>query len=329
MELAALRMFKTGTVTDDSTTTTASEAPAKKAKKRLPFKQRALRETIKMACLWVALSPLVARPMYMGMLFQPDTHDYSELSAYPLKQLHDELKVVTQQIWFKSEQGERLNGLYFTKPGAKRTFIVCHGNAGNVAHRIVLAAALLVCNVNVLLFDYQGYGKSEGKPSIDGIVRDSSAAYDYAVKELKIAPSDIVLYGESLGCAAAAQVSKQRNVAGIILQSPFASLLEAGRERLPWLWSYPQSWFGDINSLNTAAVFEQPHAPLLLIHGTADPILNPKYSQSIFAAAVEPKKLVVIQNFGHAVCEIGAPTFSTAIRDFVGALKPATSIGAQ
>src|SRR5271163_93610 len=96
MELTALRMFKPKPTLDHSIGATEGRvASKKKAKKRLPLKERTLREAIKLTCLWVALSPVVARPLYMGMVFQPDKHDYSELCVDPIKQLHAELMVAT------------------------------------------------------------------------------------------------------------------------------------------------------------------------------------------------------------------------------------------
>lgn len=267
---------------------------------------------------------MVAMPLYRLMIFHPDRTDYSTTLAGPFQQLKSVLKVDVRQIWVKTPNGQKLHGYYFQKPDAERLFLVCSGNGGNIAHRSVLAANLLICNGSVLLFDYEGYGQSEGTPSCTGIVHDGLSAYDYAVNELAIAPEKIIVYGESLGCAVASQVSKRRMVAAVILQSAFTSLIEAGRERLPWLRTYPDSWFANDN-LDNVSVFKQPHAPLLLIHGSNDPILNKENSEQIYAQAVEPKKLVIIKDLGHAVCDVECKEFRAAINSFLVAHSAATS----
>jgi hypothetical protein len=299
----------------------ATGSGSRRGKKRLlPVTRKEwMLEAVKLSGLWLLLSPLVAAPLYRWMVMHPDRTDYSYAMANPLKLMKEHMKVSSQDVWFKTPHGERLHGLFLTKEGARKTVIVFHGNAGNIAHRLVLGTALTLCHANVLLFDYEGFGKSEGEATLPGIVTDGLAAYDYAVRERKLSSSDIVLYGESLGCAVATQVSEQRKTAGVILQSPFSSLIEAGRERLVWLYTYPDSWFQDLNMNNTVA-FRHKHVPLLLIHGTADEILNKHHSEEIFAQAVEPKKLVILEGFGHSVESIGAKPYVVAVTNFMHAL---------
>jgi fermentation-respiration switch protein FrsA (DUF1100 family) len=281
-----------------------------------------LLEVLMFGCLWLLFSPAFATPFYEELLFFPDKHDYASQMKLPLQQIKDKLHMTAAPVWFKNSEGRRLNGLFFKRDGAKRTIIVCHGNAGNVAHRTPLVAALGIgdSDSNVMLFDYQGFGKSEGQPSIPGVVKDGLAAYDYVVNERHCQPTDVIMYGESLGCAVAAQVSSQRQLAGVILQSPFSSLYDAGRSRFFFVNWYPESWFANIN-LDNVAVFKKPHPPLLLIHGTADNILGVNNSEKIFASAIGPKQLAIIPGMGHCLDDIKCKPYDAALTTFIHSLS--------
>lgn len=275
-------------------------------------------EAVKMTALWLLLSPLVAMPFYTHIIFFPDKTDYSKDVAAPLAQLRQENKVTAEDVYFKTTDGQRLHGMYFAYPGTKKVVLVCHGNAGNIAHRVVLAQALIVSKVNVLLFDYQGYGSSEGSPSIKGIVSDSVAAYDYLHKERHVDPTNLVVYGESIGSGAAAQLAQQRPVGGIIIQSGFSSLVSAGKDHIFFLNFYPDSWFPE--NLDNVAAFQKPHAPLLIIHGKEDHVLAFHNAEKLYAGACEPKRLVAVDKLGHSVERSDMKEFSEPITKFLQTL---------
>jgi fermentation-respiration switch protein FrsA (DUF1100 family) len=272
-------------------------------------------EALKLTALYIALSPMVAMPLYRHLIFFPDKTDYSKAIAYPLEQLKKQLNVDHEDVYFKTADGKRLHGIYFAYPGAKKVILVCHGNGGNIAHRMVLVAALLVCKANVFLFDYQGYGSSEGSPSVNGIVTDGVAAYDYLHQTRHVDPTNIVVYGESLGSGVAPQIADQRPVAGIIVQSGFSSLVSAGKDHFFFLRAYPNSWFPE--NLDNVAVLQKPHPPLLIIHGKDDPILAFHNATDLYAQACEPKQLVAIDKFGHYIACVDMKEYSQPIVGFL------------
>jgi pimeloyl-ACP methyl ester carboxylesterase len=272
------------------------------------------------AGIYIALSPLVAMPLYNLLLFPADSKDYSSVIATPIKQLHDQLGVHMREMFFSTPDGHKLNALYFVRPGATKLLLVSHGNGGNVAHSVGLAAALLCCNANVFVYDYEGYGKSQGKPGIRAAVRDGIAAYDCVTSQLGFQRKDIILYGASLGTGVTLQISRTRPASAIVLQSGFSTLVNVGREALPWLWLYPDSWFDNLDNLNVLA---QPHAPLLILHGDADVTCRVHHAVDLYKRALAPKQLVILPNCGHifGIDQPGMMEFLKAIKRFMNSTK--------
>lgn len=193
----------------------------------LPFKRRKLiYELLGLLVLYFLLSPFIASPLYDWMLFHPTRASY-RIADDACKKLAARFNIHRRDFCTISNNRKKIYGWYFKMPSCKRVFLVSHGNAGNMCYRIPLIINLLASGGSVLIYDYEGYGESEGEPSRPNIVADGLAAYDYLVKELHASPDNIVLYGESLGCGVNGQISNLRPVAGIIMQSGWASLLEA------------------------------------------------------------------------------------------------------
>src|SRR5262249_52582451 len=145
-------------------------------------------------------------------------------------------------VYFETADNVRLNGWFFpagtNSPRAALAVLVCHGNAGNISHRLELCRALLATGVSVFVFDYRGYGRSKGRPSEEGTYRDAQAAYRW-LQEKGFAGSNILAYGESLGGGVAAELALRERLGGLILQSTFTSIPDIGAELFPWL---PVRW---------------------------------------------------------------------------------------
>lgn len=252
--------------------------------------------TAELLFIYVLISPLVIMPFCSNMLFFPDKNlpDAPEIIDKITKHFNAEFR----QISITTPTGPVLHGWYFKLPGAKRTFLINHGNAGNIYYRIPHVNVILQSGCSVLLWDYEGYGKSEGEPNMTNVCQDALVAYDYVNKTLGIAEQNIVLYGESIGCAVTCYAARQRHPGAIVLQSPFASLKEAAADKLPWFRLYPPFiWYGPL--LDNAAAMADPHPPLLIIHGAKDTILPCRYSEEIMARASEPKSFIKLPGAGH------------------------------
>ncbi len=118
------------------------------------------------------------------------------------------------------------------------------------------------------------------------------------IKDLKVKPDSIVLYGESLGCAVSTALMQSRPVQAVILQSPFINLARTAKDKIAWAKIYPDFMF-EQNHLDNLTPYKTKHPPLLLIHGDKDWILNPDYSKEIYKAAIQPKQLLLLEGKGH------------------------------
>ena len=193
-----------------------------------------------------------------------------------------------ENVLFKSSDGAELHGWFFpantNSPRTHLAMLVCHGNAGNIGHRLDTCAALLTTGVNVFVFDYRGYGRSQGRPSEEGTYRDVVAAYEW-LRQRGFPGTNIVAFGESLGGGVAAELAVREPVGGLVLQSTFTSIPDIGAELFPWL---PVRWLGKIQ-YDTRAKLSRLKVPVLVMHSRADEMIPFHHGQRNIAAANEPK----------------------------------------
>ncbi|MDZ4834324.1 MAG: alpha/beta hydrolase [Candidatus Melainabacteria bacterium] len=250
-----------------------TRTPTSKRKKLARSKKRArLVITLLLVLLggYLALSPMCSMWLYNKVLFFP--------WKYPGGYYQDRVasSIEPRDVWIALDTGSKLHGWWYQKPNAKRTVIIHHGQGGNLTFLRGWAAMFIDCDANVLIYDYEGYGRSEGEPGIDALRRDGLAAFDYVCKNEKISNDHIVNCGESLGTGVAAYVTEKRKTAGLILFSPYASVIECGQQRYPILYAYPRFMFPK-TELECRTCLKGVHPPVLLIHGTEDwviPISN-------------------------------------------------------
>jgi uncharacterized protein len=173
--------------------------------------------------------------------------------------------------------------------------LICNGNGGNRSLRAALAAELSRMGLAVLLFDYRGYGDNPGHPSEDGLAADARAARAYLAERPEVDPERLVYLGESLGAAVALRLATERPPAALVLRSPFASLAEVGRLHYPLV---PVSLLLR-DRYDSAARAGRLTAPLLVVAGGRDRIVPAGHSRRLFAAAPQPKRLVVLDGADH------------------------------
>jgi uncharacterized protein len=193
-----------------------------------------------------------------------------------------------EEVAFKASDGVELNGWFFpvntNSPRAQMAVLVCHGNAGNIGHRLDTCAALLATGASVFVFDYRGYGRSRGWPSEEGTYLDAQAAYQWLCQR-GFAGTNIISFGESLGGGIAAELAGREPVGGLVLQSTFTSIPDIGAELFPWL---PVRWLATIR-YDTQSILPRLKPPVLVMHSRADEIIPFRHGQRNFAAAREPK----------------------------------------
>jgi fermentation-respiration switch protein FrsA (DUF1100 family) len=167
----------------------------------------------------------------------------------------------------------------------------------------------------VLLFDYRGYGSNLGAPSEEGLAADARAALAYLAGRPDVDPGRIVYFGESLGAAVALRLAIERPPAALVLRSPFASLAEVGRHHYPFL---PVSLLLR-DRYDSAALAGRLAAPLLVVAGGHDRIVPVDHTRRLFAAAPQPKRLVVLDGADHNDLDLLAgPRLVDELRSFLG-----------
>lgn len=193
-----------------------------------------------------------------------------------------------EDVYFRSEDGVQLNGWFFPSDTnslrASLAVLLCHGNGGNISHRLDMVETLLATGVNVFLFDYRGYGRSHGYPSEQGTYRDAEAAYQW-LRQKGFAGTNIVIFGESLGGGVAADIATRHVLGGLILQSTFTCIPDIAAELFPWL---PVRLLCRIQ-YDTLSKLPLVKAPVMVMHSRDDTLIRFVHGQKNFAAAREPK----------------------------------------
>ena len=219
-----------------------------------------------------------------------------------------------QDVWFEAEDGVKLHGWYVPRDGAVATLLFFHGNAGNITNRLENVFFLHHLNLNVFIFDYRGYGRSEGDPSEKGIQLDSQAAYDTLLTQPGVKVPSLFIFGRSLGGAFASYTASQNPAAGLILESAFTNADEMADKMFPIL---PVGWFIS-SELNTQAHVAHLSMPKLFIHGTRDTLIPFAMGRELYNSAAEPKEFFQIVGAGHNnTYGVGGEKYFDTIKAFI------------
>lgn len=221
-------------------------------------------------------------------------------------------------VWLTKSDGLKLHGWFFVanRAPAIATVIFFHGNGGNISNVGWVGQRLSSRGLNVLLLDYRGYGRSEGDVNGErGLYADADAGYQYVTKTLGVGPESVVLYGQSLGTAVAADLASRRQCAALILESGFSSASDLATTVLPLL---PRRLhFLSRNRFESARKLAGVKCPVLITHGDPDDTIPKEHGQRLFAAANEPKKLLIFPGAGHNVFGSQGNEYLDLIADFV------------
>lgn len=238
--------------------------------------------------------PLLLAGCVQSMFYYPDRVRY---------ETPDVLGLRYEPVQFTSADGTRLSGWFLPAADrknakeAKGTVVHFHGNAQNMSAHWRFVAWLPKQDYNVFVFDYRGYGESEGTPEPKGVFEDSSAALNHVRSRADVDPERLFVFGQSLGGTNAIAVVGSGNRAGVkaaAIESTFYSYSSIANDKL--------SSAGLLVSDDYAAskyVAAISPIPLLLIHGTTDAVIPHAHSQRLLAAAREPKRLIEVPDAGH------------------------------
>jgi fermentation-respiration switch protein FrsA (DUF1100 family) len=196
-------------------------------------------------------------------------------------------------VEFASADGTRLLAWHVPPQAGKPLIIYFQGNAGGLDLRAERFRKLTDDGTGLLALSYRGYGGSSGSPTETGLIADANAAYDFVAKD--VAPSRIVVFGESLGTGVAVALASEREIAALILDAPFTSAVDVGAAVY---WFVPVRWFMR-DAFHSDRRIGKVKAPLLVLHGERDSIVPIGFGEKLFALANEPKRMVRFPQGGH------------------------------
>ncbi|MEW6674948.1 MAG: alpha/beta hydrolase [Nitrospirota bacterium] len=218
----------------------------------------------------------------------------ASLLYYPTKELLQTPKDIGldfEELALKTTDGINISAWYIPAKDERGAILMCNGNAGNISYRIDLIQIFNNLNLSILIFDYRGFGKSEGKPTEEGTYLDAEAALDYLVNIRHYPTAKIILYGQSLGGAIAAEMALRHNAAAIIIESSFKSVPELGSKFFPFIPVKLISCF----HYATIEKIDKINCPKLIIHSPDDEIVPYSHGVALFEKAREPKEFLKIK----------------------------------
>jgi fermentation-respiration switch protein FrsA (DUF1100 family) len=239
-----------------------------------------------LAALWLG-AVLVMLWLENSLVYQPTRADEEWLPP-PADDVAD--------VWLASADSTKIHGWWFPQPGDAGAVLVSHGNGGNLSHRRLLPADLRhVLKRGVLLYDYPGYGKSDGKPSEAGCYAAAAAAWQWLTEEKHIPIGRVVLLGESLGGGVATELATRHDHEALVLVKTFTSLPAAAKNLYPWLPTHTLM----SNRFDNLAKLPRCPKPVFIAHGTADGLIPFAHAEALYAAAGDPKELYRLEGQDH------------------------------
>ena len=226
--------------------------------------------------------------------YQPNLLYFPNMPTRQIQATPGDIGLDFDSVTLTTSDNEQLHAWFVPADPARGTLLFCHGNAGNISHRLESLRIFHTLGLNVLIFDYRGYGQSSGKPSEAGTYRDVDAAWHYLLDERRLAPQGIVIAGRSLGAAVAADLASRTAPAAVVLESAFMSVPAMAAEIYPWLPSRLPGLYRYDNQAKLARITR----PLLIVHSRDDEIVPFAHAATLFAEAGRPKQLLELQG-GH------------------------------
>lgn len=240
----------------------------------------------------------------------------SQLIYHPQKQLiytPDDVGLAYEDVTFATDDDIALHGWFVPAENSEVTVLYFHGNAGNISGRLQTVQLLNQLGLNVFIFDYRGYGKSEGSPTEQGTYQDAMAAWDYLTSKRNMEAENVIVMGRSLGGSVASWLAARKNPAAAIIESTFTSAADLGADLYPWL---PVCWMLQYE-YNTLQNIKEIRAPLFMAHSINDEVVPYHHGEELFEAANEPKKFVELRgSHGSGFWETG-DKYNRALKAFL------------
>ena len=234
----------------------------------------------------------------------------------PMKELvvtPEQLNMASEDVYIEVAPGEKINAWYFPGNPGRKTILFCHGNAGNISHRLETVEFLKTLEVNVLLFDYRGYGRSDGRPTEENVYTDARAAFDWLIREKKVVPQNVILFGRSLGGAVAIDLASKVTCGGVVVESSFTSADELGRKMFPY---FPVKFLLRFK-FDSLAKIAKLSCPVLVTHSPDDDLIPVEMGRQLYEAAREPKFFIELNGLHNDRDYLENQAYLEGLRDFI------------
>ena len=242
-----------------------------------------------MLVIWIVIIIIGVYVLFAGFLyiFQSQFIYYPErvLSADP-----SHIGLPFENVSLETDDKIRLAGWYIPKDDSRGVLLFCHGNAGNIGHRLESIEIFHKLGLDVFIFDYRGYGLSEGKPTEIGMYEDAEAAWRYLTEKRLVDAEKIIVFGRSLGGAVAAWLTSRHTPGALILESTLTSVPDLAAKLYPYLPVKLLSRF----KYDTEGYLVGVNCPVLIIHSPNDEIMPFGHGRQLFEVAKEPKRFLEI-----------------------------------
>jgi thioredoxin len=238
------------------------------------------------------------------LIFFPSCYPEGRWEVDKISPPDDQIFPLVEDCWLATTDHVRIHGWYCSPQvrsagavspiDAQGILLFCHGNAGNITDRYEFIQMLVQLRVNLLIFDYRGYGKSEGSPSEEGVYKDARAAWDYLTETRGLSAGKIILFGESLGGAVAIDLARQVEPGGLIVQSSFTSIGDMASLLMPGVPRFLLR-----TTMDSLSKIPNVSCPKLFVHSKTDEVVPFSLGRRLFEAARYPKQFYEVQNAGH------------------------------
>ena len=247
-----------------------------------------------MAAAGLILGMIVAVYVGLGLLLFVFQSKLLYMPWHKVDSSPADLRLAYEDLRIDTVDGQTLAAWYLPADNAGLTVLFCHGNAGNIGHRLDTLALFHELGLNCLIFDYRGYGQSSGHTTEEGTIQDALAARRWLLDNKNAAPESLLFFGRSLGGAVAALTAARvadEPPAGLVIESAFTSFVEIGSHYYPWL---PVRWFARF-SYDTSKALETVTCPVVVIHSPDDEMIPFAMGRRLFETARPPKRFAELK----------------------------------
>lgn len=265
--------------------------------------------------IWYAVVTVFVLYIGLALLLYLFQGRFIYFPTRPLGTTPEAIRLAYEEVTFSTADGLELHGWFVPGAQPRPVLLFFHGNAGNISHRLESLRLFHELELSTLIFDYRGYGKSDGTPSEYGTYRDAAAAWRFLHEHRGVAAEDIVLFGRSLGGAVATWLATHVTPGGLIVESTFTSIPDLGAQIYPFL---PVRWLARIRYNNRKRI-PQVDCPVLIIHSQDDELIPIAHGRALFKSAREPKRLLLLRGGHNDGFLVSVDRYLEGIADFVTA----------